>query len=104
MRAWGDGGEESQRANWQLVTFIRHLPQLSAEEKLEMERLNPKGPAEWRELQEDEEFLQGKEAGRPLDHRDGAHRHRENQPGRGGEQRPGPWSSGSPRGWRRRRS
>jgi len=80
MPAWGDGGEESQRANWQLVTFIRHLPQLSAEEKLEMERLNPKGPAEWRELQEDEEFLQGKESGRPLDHRDGAHRHRENQP------------------------
>jgi len=80
MPAWGDGGEESQRANWQLVTFIRHLPQLSAEEKLEMERLNPKGPAEWRELQDDEEFLQGKESGRPLDHRDGAHRHRENQP------------------------
>jgi hypothetical protein len=25
-----------------------------------MERLNPKGPDEWREMEEDEEFLQGK--------------------------------------------
>jgi mono/diheme cytochrome c family protein len=77
MPAWGDGGEESRRANWQLVTFIRHLPQLSAEEKVEMEDLNPKGPAEWRELQEDEQFLEGKESTRPADRRDGAHRHGE---------------------------
>jgi mono/diheme cytochrome c family protein len=73
MPAWGDGSEESHRANWNLVTFVRHLPKLSAEEKLEMDRLNPKGPAEWREMQEDDEFLQGKEPGRPAEPRDGGH-------------------------------
>src|SRR2546425_3941598 len=61
MPAWGDGSEESKRASWHLVTFIRHLPQLTPEEKLEMEHLNPKSPEEWREMQEDEEFLKGKE-------------------------------------------
>ena len=61
MPAWGDGSEESKRASWHLVTFIRHLPQLAPEEKLEMEHLNPKSPEEWREMQEDEEFLKGKE-------------------------------------------
>lgn len=59
MPAWGDQSEESQRASWHLVDFIRHLPQLSADEKLEMEKLNPRGPDEWREQQEDEQFLQG---------------------------------------------
>ena len=61
MPGWGDGSEENKRASWHLVTFIRHLPQLTAEEKLEMERLNPKSPEEWREMQEDEEFLKGNE-------------------------------------------
>ena len=61
MPAWGDGSEQSTRASWHLVVFIRHLSQLTPEEKLEMERLNPKGPDEWRQMQEDEEFLEGKE-------------------------------------------
>jgi hypothetical protein len=28
--------------NWKLILFIRHLPQLTAEERVEMERYNPK--------------------------------------------------------------
>jgi mono/diheme cytochrome c family protein len=32
--------------DWKLVLFIRHLPQLTAEERAEMERDNPKGPIE----------------------------------------------------------
>jgi mono/diheme cytochrome c family protein len=64
MPGWGNGSEESKRATWHLVTFIRHLPQLTPEEKLEMERLNPKSVEEWRELQEDEEFLRGKQPAR----------------------------------------
>jgi hypothetical protein len=59
MPGWGDGSEESKRASWHLVMFIRHLPQLAPGEKLEMERLNPKTADEWREMQEDEEFLEG---------------------------------------------
>ncbi len=66
MPAWGDGSEESKRASWHLVTFIRHLPELTREEKLYMERLNPKSTEEWREMQEDEKFLKGNE--RSCDH------------------------------------
>ena len=61
MPAWGDQGEESQRVSWILVDFIRHLPALTVEERVEMEHLNPKGPEEWREQEEDEQFLQGGE-------------------------------------------
>jgi len=57
MPGFGDGTEESKRGSWHLVVFIRHLPRLSPDEKLEMERLNPKSPDEWREMQQDEEFL-----------------------------------------------
>jgi len=42
MPAFGD----SHRAqdSWKLVLFIRHLPQLTTEERVEMERYNRKGP------------------------------------------------------------
>src|SRR5207245_11731132 len=61
MPGWGDGSEKSKRASWHLVAFIRHLPQITSGEKLEMERLNPKSPEEWREMEEDEKFLKGNE-------------------------------------------
>src|SRR5712664_541226 len=61
MPGWGDGSEHSKHETWQVVAFIRHLPRLTREEKLEMERMNPKSMAEWREMQEDEEFLQGRD-------------------------------------------
>jgi mono/diheme cytochrome c family protein len=57
MPGWG--GEVSPEDSWKLVHLIRHLPKLTAEEMLEMERLNPKSPGEWQELQEDERFLEG---------------------------------------------
>ena len=59
MPGWGEGSEESGRASWHLVAFIRHLPLLTSVEKMEMEHLNPKGPDEWREMQKDEAFLKG---------------------------------------------
>ena len=60
MPAWGTSGKQTE--SWKLVHFIRHLPSLSPGEKLEMERLNPRSPAEWRELEEDDRFLRGGEA------------------------------------------
>jgi mono/diheme cytochrome c family protein len=39
MPAWG--GSHDAEDTWKLVLFIRHLPQLSAEEKQEMESMNP---------------------------------------------------------------
>ena len=59
MPAWGEPGRESE--SWELVHFIRRLPGLTAEEKLQMERLNPRGPEERREMEEDERFLRGEE-------------------------------------------
>jgi mono/diheme cytochrome c family protein len=45
--------------SWKLVLFIRHLPQISADERLEMERYNPKGPEDRDEEQEELDFLRG---------------------------------------------
>ena len=40
MPGWGTSHGDDD--TWKLVLFIRHLPQLSAEEKKDMERFNPK--------------------------------------------------------------
>jgi len=53
------GTHDSQQDSWKLVRFIRHLPQLTPEERMEMERNNPKGPEDRAEEQEEEEFLKG---------------------------------------------
>lgn len=55
------GGQESDSAEdtWKLVRFIRHLPKLTPEEEQQMEALNPKGPDELKEEQEEREFLNG---------------------------------------------
>ena len=57
MPAWGGPG--SAEESWHLVHFVRHLPNLTDEERAQMEALNPKSPEEWRALEEDENFLQG---------------------------------------------
>lgn len=68
MPAWG-GGERDRRESWQLVHFIRHLPQLTDEDKAEMKKLNPKSPDELREEQEEEAFLNGEETHeKPISH------------------------------------
>jgi hypothetical protein len=54
------GGTHGSQDDWKLVLFIRHLPQLTMEERVEMERDNPKGPHEHVEDQEEKDFLQGK--------------------------------------------
>ena len=58
----GCGGAGTAEGSWHLVHFIRHLPELTPEELLEMERQNPKSPAEWKEMREDEQFLRGETA------------------------------------------
>ena len=59
MPGFGTGTAESAYGSWALVHFIRHLPKLTQEEMREMERLNPKSPAEWKQIQEEEAFLAG---------------------------------------------
>jgi mono/diheme cytochrome c family protein len=58
MPAFG-GAHGSEEDSWKLVRFIRHLPQLTAEERIEMERYNPKGLADREEEQEENDFLGG---------------------------------------------
>lgn len=63
MPAWGSPGQED--ASWKLVHFIRHLPKLTLEERQEMEKLNPKGPADRKEEEEEEKFLKGESSDAP---------------------------------------
>jgi mono/diheme cytochrome c family protein len=59
MPGWTTGTKEGETSSWHLVHFIRHLPQLTAEEIEHMESLNPKSPEEIRQEIEAEKFLQG---------------------------------------------
>jgi len=61
MPAWGDGSAESRKAGWALVRFIRHLPALTTEERLEMESLNPKSREQREEEEEEQKFLEGED-------------------------------------------
>ena len=59
----GEGGPGNPQDSWNLVLFIRHLPALTAEERIEMESYNPKGPEERLEEQEENDFLHGASPG-----------------------------------------
>ncbi|HZC22412.1 MAG TPA: c-type cytochrome [Candidatus Binatia bacterium] len=74
MPAWGRAAKDDD--SWKLVLLIRHLPQLTPAEEREMESLNPKGPGERQEEQEEEQFLnddqpnpQAPKAPKPLSHK-----------------------------------
>jgi mono/diheme cytochrome c family protein len=68
MPAWGGGSGHDEQDSWKLVRFIRHLPQLSAEEEAEMQALNPKSPDELKEEQEEREFLNGDQSHEHAEH------------------------------------
>jgi mono/diheme cytochrome c family protein len=61
MPGWSTGTPEGETASWQLVHFIRHLPSITADEIGEMERMNPRSPAELREEKTIDDFLNGGE-------------------------------------------
>jgi mono/diheme cytochrome c family protein len=61
----GFGGAGRPGESWKLVGFIRHLPRLTEGELAEMERLNPRAPDEWKEMQEEQEFLGGADSSTP---------------------------------------
>jgi mono/diheme cytochrome c family protein len=70
MPAFG-GPHSDPEDSWKLVLFIRHLPQLTDEERLEMERNNPKGPEDLNEEKEEQNFLEGA----PMQQKPGAEHH-----------------------------
>jgi mono/diheme cytochrome c family protein len=59
MPAWTTGTPEGERQSWALVRFIRHLPALTPDEVKDMERFNPKSPADLQREHEIEDFLNG---------------------------------------------
>jgi mono/diheme cytochrome c family protein len=60
MPAFGSDPDHSDPADtWKLVRFIRHLPQLTPEEKRDMENFNPKAPDDQPETKEQIDLLNG---------------------------------------------
>lgn len=59
MPAWGNGTPGGERASWELVRFIRHLPDLTPEDIGRMETLNPKSAAHMEAEQLMQDFLKG---------------------------------------------
>ncbi|HLK51116.1 MAG TPA: cytochrome c [Bryobacteraceae bacterium] len=68
MPAWATGSSHDEEDSWKLVRFIRHLPQLTFEEKKDMEKLNPKGPEDRQEEEDEEKFLNGEDTHEPTEH------------------------------------
>jgi mono/diheme cytochrome c family protein len=62
MPAWSSGTPEGEVLGWQLVHFIRRLPQLTRDEIEQMEGMNPRPPEQIRQEIEAERFLQGTDA------------------------------------------
>jgi len=57
MPAWGSTDNDSD--SWKLVLFVSHLPDLTPAEVHDMEAHNPMSPAEMKEQEEEEKFLNG---------------------------------------------
>ena len=75
MPGFGAGTAASAHGSWGLVHFIRHLPKLTPEELAEMQKLNPKSPAEWQQMQAGDAAVAG-EAPTPVPAEDhSAHQH-----------------------------
>ena len=58
MPAWGSGGPNDHET-WHLVLFIRHLPHLTEEDLDDMKNHNPRSPADIKEEQLEQDFLNG---------------------------------------------
>jgi mono/diheme cytochrome c family protein len=72
MPAWGGGAAHDEQDSWKLVRFIRHLPQLTADEEKEMRELNPKSTDDLKEERQERDFLNGDT---PNEHAQHEHHH-----------------------------
>jgi mono/diheme cytochrome c family protein len=74
MPAFGDGsGDATNKESWDLVAFIRHLPDLTAEELAEMKKMNPRSPMDLAKEEEMRKFLRGEEGALSEDAHKGHH-------------------------------
>lgn len=65
MPAWGGENSEEDQETWQLVHFIRHLPEITPVEITAMKKMNPKSRHELDEEEEIQKFLRGEEGAAP---------------------------------------
>ena len=61
MPAWGKGAPEEDQESWNLVHFIRHLPNITPEEIAEMKKDNPMTRAEREQQDMLDQFLSGED-------------------------------------------
>lgn len=73
MPGWSTGTPDGETASWHLVHFIRHLPSITAEELVEMERLNPRSPADLESERDIQDFLAGGPTPEPPNTKHSAH-------------------------------
>src|SRR5688500_8112509 len=71
MPAFGQGPADQDTDSWKLVHFIRHLPQISAEDLERMKAMNPKSSHE----QEEQEAIRRFLAGEDIQSLEQGHRH-----------------------------
>ena len=62
---------DQDRESWDLVHFIRHLPNMTDEEIAEMKKMNPKSPSELAREERMRKFLEGEDSPSP----DSSHEH-----------------------------
>ena len=65
MPGWSTGSPEGETASWDLVHFIRHLPEIGETELEEIDALIPRSEADIRQEIEEERFLQGGDVAPP---------------------------------------
>jgi mono/diheme cytochrome c family protein len=61
MPGWGEAGTPPSDADWELVHFIRHLPQITPEELEQMKAMNPISAHDMEERRMIEAFLAGED-------------------------------------------
>lgn len=65
MPGWKTGSPEGERESWRLVHFIRHLPNLTDEQRRRMDTMNPRTRDEWGRELEIQRFLAGEDGESP---------------------------------------
>ena len=68
MPAWGKGNPENDTESWELVHFVRHLPNITPEEIAQMKEFNPMTTQERAEQEAMDAFLSGKDFESPSEH------------------------------------
>ena len=68
MPAWGKGNPENDTESWELVHFVRHLPDITPEEIAQMKEFNPMTTQERAEQEAMDAFLSGKDFESPSEH------------------------------------